>query len=114
MGKIIRAPKEPQRKVKCIYRAEVEVLIRNVDLLGWEDFIEENLPETYSAQFHGQVNRLPVTRITLMYEAAGANTEDIRRRLRTVAMHHIPLDTNRTKTCGCPEGTVRCVVRTND
>jgi hypothetical protein len=106
--------KPEPNEIRCRYRAVVKFLVRNVDVISWEDYITEVMPNSYEGHVGPVHKDEPITTMRLAYEAASANANDITKRLRMSQLHHLPVSSERTRICGCPPGTTRCRKRTTE
>jgi hypothetical protein len=109
MGTYIWRHAAEPREIRCTYTVTMPVVIRKVDRDSWAEFVQA-LPDSYTMHESDIGTEFIFTEFS--YTAASANANDLKRRLQTSQLGHTSGVSSRKRTCGCPEGTTRCQVRT--
>lgn len=110
--KQVPAKKEPN-EIRCEYLAVLPVVISNSESDAWETYVRYSIPDSYGMDFGLVDKTLGFTHATVTYKACSANSHDIKTRLRASGLHFTPGYGSRARVCGCPDGTKKCLKRTN-
>jgi len=99
------------RELRCTYIAAQPVVISIGQINGWADFVDA-LPNSYEFIVNDRDDKVGVAHAVFTYQACGANSNDIKRRLRQSNLEFVTgKGDKRIKVCGCPEGTKKCLKR---
>lgn len=111
VGKMKVKSQEPN-EIRCRYLVEVPFICRKNQVHAWVEYIKNQLPNSYEGEVGDAIGN-DVIQMYLRYEANSANANDITRRLRHSGLEFVSQPSNRTKLCGCPDGTMKCLKRTD-